>query len=81
MHDTDSEFDRLDRLMGTHPPPAGTADFPKRVMHRLAGRTPVLPIWQYPIVQWLATAAGLWFVLGRLLGYIFSAWLSIQLAG
>jgi hypothetical protein len=81
MHDDDYEFERLDRLIGANPPPSGTQDFPELVMRNLTGRSQILPIWQYPLVQWLATGTGLLFALGRLLGYIFSAWLSIQLAG
>ena len=81
MHDPDSEFEQLDRLISTHPPSSGPVNFSDLVMQKLDEHSQLLPIWQYPVVQWLATTAGLLFALGRLLGYIFSAWLSVQLAG
>ena len=81
MHDPDTEFEQLDHLIISHPPSSGPAHFPEWVMHHLAERSQHLPLWQYPMLQWLAAFTGLLFTLGRLLGYIFSAWLSIQLAG
>ncbi|MGD8590470.1 MAG: hypothetical protein PVG22_16730 [Chromatiales bacterium] len=81
MHDPHLEFEHLDRLMNSHPPPAAPEGFPELVMRSLHDRSQRMPIWQHPVVQWLAAGVGLWFTLGRLLGYIFSAWFSIQLAG
>jgi hypothetical protein len=81
LHHPDNEFERLDRLINSHPPSSGPMNFSALVMQKLDERSQILPIWQYPVVQWLATTVGLLFALGRLLGYIFSAWISIQLAG
>ena len=81
MSDNRCEFDGLDRLMTAHPPSSGPADFPERLMRQIASVSALPPLWQSPTIQWLAAAAGLIFTLGRLLAYIFSAWLSVQLAG
>lgn len=81
MHDPDNEFERLDRLIGSYLPSNGPVDFPELLMRKLDDRSQLLPILQYPILQWFAASAGLLFARGRLLGYIFSAWLSVQLAG
>ena len=81
MHDNPAEFDRLDQLIDAHPPADGSADLTERVLQRIATRSPQTPIWQHQLMPWLAAAIGLFFTLGRLLGYIFSAWLSTQLAG
>ena len=81
MHDPHAKFDRLDQLMNSLPPYSGPAEFPSLVMRRLTTRSQVRSLWQYPLIQWLATGIGLFFTLGRLVSYIFSAWLSIQLAG
>jgi hypothetical protein len=81
MHESDTEYEQLDRLLRSHPSFSAPPHFSERVMQRLADHSQLLPIWQYPVVQWFATATGLMFALSRLLAYIFSAWLSIQLAG
>ncbi len=81
MHDDPIEFDRLDALLAAHPPASGPADFAAAVMQRISTAQPRIPLWEHPAIQWIAASIGLFFTLGRLLGYIFSAWLSIQLAG
>jgi hypothetical protein len=81
MHDHSVEFNRLDQLIKAHPPAAGSADLAERVMQQLTTSSPQTPIWQHQLMPWLAAAIGLFFTLGRLLGFIFSAWLSTQLAG
>jgi hypothetical protein len=81
MHDDPSEFDRLDALMQAHPPAQGAADLPARIMGKIGKLPPAAAVWRYQVVQWLAAGVGIFFTLGRLLSYIFSAWLSIELAG
>lgn len=81
MHDDPSEFDRLDALISVHPPNGAPADLPVRVMRKIAHLPRTTAIWHLQAIQWLAAGVGILFTLGRLLSYIFSAWLSIELAG
>lgn len=81
MHESDPEFHRLDALMTAYPPASVPEGFAERAMQRVEAETPAVPVWERPWVQWLAASLGLALTLGRLLTYIFSAWLAVELAG
>lgn len=81
MHKTDSEFDELDALMNNHPISHVPEGFPGHVMQRIDMQAPWTMLWDRPWVQWAVAGIGLAFTLGRVLSYIFSAWLAVELAG
>ena len=81
MRKTDLEFDQLDSIINDHPPVKVTEGFTERVMQAVELQRPWVSLWDRPWVQMAATAIGLSFALWRLLSYIFSAWLAIELAG
>jgi hypothetical protein len=79
MHDP--RFQHLDALLQRCSPPPPPADFPRRVMRRIAITPLPAPLWVRPWAQWLAASLGLVLAAGRLLGYVFSAWLATGQAG
>jgi len=81
MNKTDLEFDRLDSLINDHHTINVPAGFSKRVMKDIELQSLWVKLWERPWVQWAAASIGLAFAMGRLLNYIFSAWLTIELAG
>ena len=81
MYDDPADFAKLDTLINAHPPTEGPADLQTRVMQSIADIPPTTTLWYLQALQWLAAGVGILFTLGRLFGYIFSAWISIELAG
>ena len=80
-HQSEPKLERLDTLIESHPPAPPPLGFAARVMGHLARELHPVPFWQRPWVQWLATTLGLVLALGRLVGYILSAWLAVEVAG
>ena len=81
MPEADSEFDELDALINDHCITHVPEGFSGRVMQHIEMQIPAIMLWEHPWIQWVAAGIGLAFALGRLVGYIFSAWLAIELAG
>ncbi|MEA3277340.1 MAG: hypothetical protein U9Q81_19075 [Pseudomonadota bacterium] len=81
MNEQDPDLAALDALIEAHPPDNAPAGFPERVMGLVASEPLVRPFWQRDWVQWLAAGVGLALTLGRLVGYILSVWLAVEVAG
>jgi len=81
MNKTDLELESLDSLIKEHSATIVPEDFSKRVMKHIEIQPLLVRLWERPWVQWAAASIGLAFAMARLLNYIFSAWLAIELAG
>lgn len=75
------KFSLLDELMVNHRLATPSKDFARQVMQRVNKEMPRMPIWEQDWFQWLATAVGLAFAVGRLVSYILSAWAVVELSG
>jgi len=81
MNKTDLEFDSLDLLIKDHSATIVPEGFSKRIMKHIETQSRFVGLWDHPWAQWAAASIGLAFAMGRLLNYIFSTWLAIELAG
>ena len=73
--------DPLDRLIRAHPPQGPAPWLATRVMARVRDKTIAPPAWQTPWLQRLAAGVGLALALTKLVTYVLSAWIVVEIAG
>lgn len=73
--------DPLDRLIRIHPPQGPAPGLSGRIMERIRTETIAPPLWQAVWIQRLAAGLGLALALYRVLGYLLSAWIAVEIAG